>query len=58
MAEFNIEVELEWIDNCEEGIFIDEEIREQVIKGIKNELLEKVTKETAKKLDTAVVKKL
>ena len=35
MARFNIEVELDWIDNCEEGISVDDEIREQVIKSKK-----------------------
>ncbi len=58
MARFNIEVELDWIDNCEEGISVDDEIREQVIKSIKNELLKKATEETVKKLDTAVAEKI
>lgn len=58
MAKFNIEVELDWIDNCEDGISIDDEIREQVIKGVKNELLKKVTEDTVKKLDTAVAEKI
>ena len=57
MARFNIEVELDWIDNCEEGISVDDEIREQVIKSIKNEFLKKATEETVKKLDTAVAEK-
>lgn len=44
MANFKIEVELDWINNCEEGIDIDEEIREAVVSGVKNELLGKATK--------------
>ena len=57
MARYNMEVELDWIDNCEEGTSVEDEIREQVIKSIKNELLKKATEETVKKLDTAVAEK-
>ena len=35
MAKFNIEVELDWVDG-EDGYTIDEEIKEQVVSGIKD----------------------
>lgn len=56
MAKFNIEVELDWLDD--ESYSIDDEIREQVVRGVKNELLKKATDETLKKLDTEIAKKL
>lgn len=56
MAKFNIEVELEWLD--EENFSIDEEIKEQVIRGVKNQLLDKATDEVVKKLDSEIAKKL
>jgi hypothetical protein len=56
MAKFNIEVELDWLSN--EDYSIDDEIREQVVKGVKDELLKKTTDEVTKKLDTAIAKKL
>ena len=37
MAKFNIEVELDWLND--EEYTIDEEIKEQVIRGVKDELL-------------------
>ena len=37
MAKFNIEVELDWIE--EEGYSIDEELKERVVEGIENALL-------------------
>ena len=40
MAKFNIEVELDWVDE-ENGYTIDEEIKEQVVSGIKDALLKK-----------------
>ena len=40
MAKFNIEVELDWIDE-ETGYTIDEEIKEQVVSGVKDALLKK-----------------
>lgn len=58
MAKFNIEVELDWIDNCEEGISIDDEIREQVISGVKNELLKKATVEALKAVDKEIADKV
>lgn len=56
MAKFNIEVELDWLSD--EDYSIDDEIKEQVIRGVKNELLKKATDETLKKLDTEIAKKL
>lgn len=56
MAKFNIEVELDWLDD--ESYSIDDEIREQVIRGVKNELLKKVTDEILKILDAEIAKKL
>ena len=56
MAKFNIEVELDWLS--EEAYSIDDEIRQQVVKGVKNELLKKATDETLKKLDVEIAKKL
>lgn len=35
MAKFNIEVELDWVDE-EAGYTIDEEIKEQVVRGVKD----------------------
>ena len=40
MAKFNIEVELDWVDE-ENGYTIDEEIKEQVVSGVKDALLRK-----------------
>ncbi len=56
MAKFNIEVELDWLND--EEYSIDDEIREQVVKGVKNELLKKATDEVVKKLDSEIAKKL
>lgn len=56
MAKFNIEVELDWLD---EGSYsIDEEIKAEVIAGVKNQLLKRTTDETLKKLDAEIAKKL
>lgn len=56
MAKFNIEVELDWLD--EESYSIDEEIKAEVIAGVKNQLLKRTADETAKKLDAEIAKKL
>lgn len=56
MAKFNIEVELDWLND--EEYSIDDEIREQVVRGVKNELLKKATDEALKKLDSAIADKL
>lgn len=56
MAKFNIEVELDWLNN--EEYTIDDEIKDEVIKGVKNELLRKSTDEIVEKLDCEISKKL
>lgn len=56
MAKFNIEVELDWLSD--ESYSIDDEIREQVVRGVKNELLKKATDEILKKLDDEIADKL
>lgn len=56
MAKFNIEVELDWLND--EEYTIDDEIREKVVNGVKNELLKKATDEVVKKLDEEIAKKL
>lgn len=56
MAKFNIEVELDWLND--EEYSIDDEIKEQVINGVKNELMKKATDETLKKLDSEIADKL
>lgn len=58
MAKFNVEVELDWIENSEDGISIDDEIREQVVAGIKNELLRKATTEAVKAVDKEISDKV
>ena len=55
MAKFNIEVELDFL---EEDYSIDEEIKEQVIAGVKNQLLKRTTDEVVKQLDTSIANKL
>lgn len=56
MAKFNIEVELDWLND--EEYSIDDEIREQVINGVKDKLLKRATDEALKKLDSAIAEKL
>jgi len=56
MAKFNIEVELDWIE--EDGFSIDEEIRNQVVDGVKNELLRKATQEAVSALDKEIASKV
>lgn len=56
MAKFNIEVELDWLND--EEYSIDDEIREQVISGVKDELLKRATDDAVKKLDSAIAEKL
>ena len=58
MAKFNIEVELDWIDNCEEGISIDDEIRDQVVRGVKEQLLKRATEEAVKAVDEVILEKI
>lgn len=57
MAKFNIEVELDWVDG-EDGYTIDEEIKEQVVSGIKDALLRKATTEVVKAVDDKIAEKI
>lgn len=56
MAKFNIEVKLDWIND--EEYSIDDEIREQVIQGVKDKLLEKATDEAVKAVDKEIYEKI
>lgn len=55
MAKFNVEVDLDWLD---EDTTIDEEIRERVIRGAEDYLLRATTDEIEKKIDNLVGQKL
>lgn len=55
MSKFNVEVELDWLD---EETTIDEEIRERVIRGAEDYLLRTTTEEIEKKIDNLVGQKL
>lgn len=55
MAKFTVEVNLDWLDK---ETTIDEEIKEEVIRGAKDYLLKKTTDEIQKKLDAEIGKKL
>ena len=57
MAKFNIEVELDWVDG-EDGYTIDEEIKEQVVSGIKDALLKKSTTEAVEAVDDKIAEKI
>ena len=57
MAKFNIEVELDWVDE-ENGYTIDEEIKEQVVSGIKDALLKKATAEAVEAVDDKIAEKI
>lgn len=52
MAKFNIEVELDWMD--EEAYSIDDELRERIVEGVENALLEKATNEAVKAVDNKI----
>ena len=56
MAKLNIEMELDWLND--EEYSIDDEIKEQVIRGVKNELLKKATDDVVAKLDRVIAGKL
>lgn len=57
MAKFNIEVELDWVYG-EDGYTIDEEIKEQVVSGIKDALLKKATTEAVEAVDDKIAEKI
>lgn len=55
MAKFTVEVDLDWLD---EETTIDEEIKERVIRGAEDYLMDKTTDEIQKKLENSIGKKL
>jgi ATP-dependent Lon protease len=55
MAKFNITVDLDWLDNEES---IDDAIRDEVVNGAREYLLNKANMEIQKKLDDEIGKKL
>lgn len=56
MAKFNIEVELDWMD--EEAYSIDDELRQRIVDGVESALLEKATTEAVQKVDKAIADKI
>ena len=56
MAKFNIEVELDWLD--EEAYSIDDELRKRIIDGVESALLEKATTEAVKAVDKKIAEKI
>lgn len=52
MAKFTIEVELDWLD--EESYSIDDEIKQQVINGVKHQLLEKASEDAVSLVDKEI----
>lgn len=56
MAKFNIEVELDWMD--EEDHSIDDELKERIVEGVENALLEKATNEAVKAVDNKIAEKI
>lgn len=57
MAKFNIEVELDWV-NEEDGYNFDDELKERVIEGVEEALLKKATTESVKAIDDKIVEKV
>lgn len=55
MAKFTITVDLDWLDNEES---IDDAIRDEVVNGVREYLLNKTNMEIQKKLDAEIGKKL
>ena len=56
MAKFNIEVELDWMD--EEAYSIDDELRERIVKGVEDALLKRATDEAVKAVDGKIAEKV
>lgn len=56
MAKFNIEVELDWMD--EDTYSIDAELRERIIEGVEDALLKKTTNEAVKAVDNKIAEKI
>ncbi|APC48982.1 hypothetical protein BME96_12615 [Virgibacillus halodenitrificans] len=57
MAKFNIEVELDWIDEFEDGN-LDDTLKEEVISGIQSRLVKKVESEAIQKVSEKVSEKV
>lgn len=51
-----LEVELDWMD--EEAYSIDDELREQIVKGVEDALLKKATDEAVKAVDNKIAEKI
>ena len=56
MAKFNIEVELDWME--EDSYSIDEELKERIVEGVEDALLQKATHEAVKMVDTKIAEKV
>ena len=56
MAKFNIEVELDWME--EDSYSIDEELIEIIIEGVEDALLKKATHEALKMVDAKIAEKV
>lgn len=56
MAKFNIEVELDWME--EDSYSIDEELKEKIIEGVEDALLKKATHEALKMVDAKIAEKV
>ncbi len=56
MAKFNIEVDLDWMN--EEVYSIDDELRQRIVDGVENALLEKATTEAVQRVDKAIADKI
>lgn len=56
MAKFNIEVELDWME--EDSYSIDEELKEKIVEGVEDALLQKATHEAVKMVDTKIAEKV
>ena len=52
MAKFNIEVELDWME--EDSYSIDEELKERIIEGVEDALLKKATHEALKMVEAKI----
>lgn len=56
MAKFNIEVELDWME--EDSYSIDDELREKIVGGVEDALLQKATHEALKMVDAKIAEKV
>ncbi|WMD17409.1 hypothetical protein RBI15_04765 [Anaerostipes hadrus] len=56
MAKFNIEVELDWME--EDSYSIDEELKERIIEGVEDVLLHKASNEAVRIVDKKIAEKV